>query len=69
MINDNVTEDQAKAVLNANIPIDKEEILELIKRVKTIPEEKRWFIVPDEIGNFPETLKTWHDFFFLNELV
>lgn len=69
MIEDNIAEDKAKAVLNANIPVDKEEILELIKRVKTIPEEKRWFIVPDEIGNFPETLKTWHDFFFLNELV
>lgn len=69
MINDNVTKDQAEAVLNTNIPIDKEEILELIKRVKTIPEEKRWFIVSDEIGNFPETLKIWHDFFFLSELV
>lgn len=69
MINGDVAGDKAKAVLNANIPIDTEEILELIERVKTIPEEKRWFIVSDEIVNFPETLKIWHDFFFLNELV
>jgi hypothetical protein len=69
MIKSDIAVDKAKAVLNADIPVDKEETLELIKRIKTIPEQKRWFIVLDEIGNFPEILKAWHDFFFLDKLV
>lgn len=69
MINNNTAQEKAKAILNADIPNNKEEILGLIERVKSLPKEKRWFIEPDEIVIFPKILKIWHDYFFLNELI
>jgi len=69
MINSNTKEDKARKILNANIPTNRDDILELSKRIKKLPTEERWFIIPDEIVNFPRILKTWHDYFFLNKII
>jgi len=65
MIKNNASEDKVEEILYANIPNRRGDILKLIEHVKTLPEEERWFIQLDEIGNFPKILKTWHDYFFL----
>jgi len=65
MIKNNASEDKVEEILYANIPNRRGDILKLIEQVKTLPEEERWFIQLDEIGNFPKILKTWHDYFFL----
>lgn len=69
MINNNVPEKKAKTILEADSPTKREEILKLASEIKGIPETERWFIELDEISNFPTILKTWHDHFFLQELV
>lgn len=69
MLDHNVAEEKARTILNANIPNNREEILKLIKRVESLPKEVRWFIEPEEIVNFPKSLKTWHDYFFLDNLI
>lgn len=52
-----------KEILNQDVPKSREEIRSLVERIKTIPEEDRWFIIADEIVNFPLLLKSWFDFF------
>jgi len=69
ILNSNISEAKARKILNAKAPTTKEEILVLIEQIKKIPKEQRWFIIPDEIINFPKILMTWHNFFFLDELV
>lgn len=65
----NISDEKAREIFFAEAPTTKEEILTLIEQVKKIPEERRWFILLDEIANFPKILKTWHSFFFLDELL
>jgi hypothetical protein len=67
ILNSNVADDKAKRILDAKGPTNKEEILTLIEHIKKITKEKRWFVVIDEIVNFPKILETWHNFFFLDE--
>ena len=69
ILNSNITDAKAVKILNTPAPTKKEEILALIEQIKTLPKEKRWFIIPNEIVNFPKILRAWHNFFFLNELV
>jgi len=69
ILNSNIADAKAIKLLNTNLPTKKEEILALLEQIKKIPKEERWFILPDEIVNFPKILRAWHSFFFLNELV
>lgn len=69
IIKNNVGEKEAKGILKADFAPNKEQILALIEKIKRLSEEKRWFIEPSEIGNFPKILKLWHDYFFLEELI
>jgi hypothetical protein len=69
ILNSNISETKARKILNAKAPTTKEEILVLIEQIKKIPKEQRWFIIPDEIINFPKILMMLHNFFFLDELV
>ena len=59
--------DSMKEILHQAIPKSREEIQRLVERIQTIPKEECWFIIPEEIVNFPTLLKLWHDF-FLNGL-
>ena len=68
IIESDITDTQANGILKRDVPT-REKIPGLIEHVKTISEELRWFIVPDEIANFPRLLRTWHDFFFFNEIL
>jgi len=68
ILNSNITDAEATKILNAHAPTRKEEILTLIEQIKKLPKEERWFIIPNEMVNFPKILRTWHSFFFLNEL-
>lgn len=69
ILTSNITDSKATTILNAEPPTKKEEILALTEQIKKIPKEKRWFILPNEIVNFPKILRAWHSFFFLNELL
>lgn len=69
ILNSNIADNKARKILSTKAPTNKEEILTLIEHIKKTPKEERWFIVPDEIVNFPRILKTWHNFFFFDELV
>ena len=68
MLNSTITGTKARKILNAEAPTTKKEILRLIEHIESIPKEKRWFIMPEEIENFPKILKAWHNFFFFDEL-
>jgi hypothetical protein len=68
ILNSNITDAEATKILNIHAPTRKEEILTLIEQIKKLPKEERWFIIPNEMVNFPKILRTWHSFFFLNEL-
>lgn len=68
ILNSNMEDTKATKILKLETPTTKEEILALTEQIKQIPKEKRWFILLDEIINFPKILRTWHSFFFLNEL-
>jgi len=68
MLNSSITGTKARKILNAGAPTTKEEILHLIEQIRRIRKEKRWFIIPEEIENFPKILKAWHNFFFFEEL-
>lgn len=67
ILNIDIEDAKATRILNANAPTTKEEILALAEQIKKLPKEKRWFIIPHEIVNFPKILKAWHSFFFLDE--
>jgi hypothetical protein len=69
IINGRVPEKKAKAILREDLPAKKEEIANLVRKIKSLPEKDRWFIELDEIVNFPRVLKTWHDHFFIQELI
>lgn len=69
MLNSKIASSKAIKILNTNAPTKKEEISALIEEIKKIPKEKRWFIIPNEIVNFPKILRAWHSFFFLDELI
>ncbi len=69
ILNSNIADAKAIKILSTNAPTKKEEILTLIEQIKKIPKEKRWFIIPNEIVNFPKILRAWHNFFFLDELI
>jgi len=62
-----ITGTKARKILNAGAQTTKE-ILHLTEQVRRIRKEKRWFIMPEEIENFPKILKAWHNFFFFEEL-
>jgi len=68
VLNSSITGTKARKILNAGTPTTKDEILHLIEQVRRICKEKRWFIIPEEIANFPKILKAWHNFFFFEEL-
>ncbi|MBM5806048.1 MAG: hypothetical protein FJZ49_08330 [Candidatus Verstraetearchaeota archaeon] len=68
MLNSSITGTKARKILNAGAPTTKEEILHLIGQIRRVRKEKRWFIIPEEIENFPKILKAWHNFFFFEEL-
>lgn len=68
MINNKMSDRNAKAILKAELPTKKEEISRLTKKLAGIPEKDRWFIDLDELSNFPKVLKNWHDLFFFEEL-
>ncbi|MGV9103459.1 MAG: nucleotidyl transferase AbiEii/AbiGii toxin family protein [Candidatus Thorarchaeota archaeon] len=63
-----MNEAKATQILSIQPPNTKEQILNLMKRIEKIRKDMRWFIVPDEIVNFPKILSTWHSFFYLEEL-
>lgn len=69
ILNSNITDAKAVKILNTPAPTKKEEIFALTEQIKKLPKEKRWFIIPNEIVNFPKILRAWHSFFFLNKLV
>ncbi len=69
MINSGQNEKNVKKILNTSIPNKTNEILNLLKQIEKIPKEKRWFIIPEEIKNFPKILKTWLDYFVLSEII
>jgi len=62
-IRSNLTATRIEEILHHDIPKSKEEIQKLLQRIQTVPKEQRWFIIPEEIVNFPSILKMWHDFF------
>jgi len=64
ILHDDIEATRATKILKISPPTTKEEILALAGQLKQIPEEKRWFIMPNEIVNFPKILRTWHSFFF-----
>jgi len=64
-IRDDLTSNRMKEILYGTVPKSREEIQRLAERIRTIPEEERWFIMPEEIVNFPVLLKSWHDFFLV----
>lgn len=64
ILHDDIEATRATKILKISPPTTKEEILALAEQLKQIPEEKRWFIMPNEIVNFPKILRTWHSFFF-----
>lgn len=64
ILHDDIEAIEATKILKISPPTTKEEILALAEQLKQIPEEKRWFIMPNEIVNFPKILRTWHSFFF-----
>lgn len=68
ILNSNIADATAMKILRTNAPTKKEEILALMAQINKIPKEKRWFITPDEIVNFPKILRSWHSFFLLDEL-
>ncbi len=68
ILNNKVEHAKATKILKLKTPTAEEEILALAEQIKQIPEEKRWFIMLDEIVNFPKILRAWHSFFFLDEL-
>lgn len=68
ILHKNVEDTKAIKILKLNAPTTKEEILALAEQIKQIPEEKRWFIMLDEIVNFPKILRTWHSFLVSNGL-
>lgn len=65
ILHNDIEATEATKILKLNPPTTQEEILALAEQMKQIPEEKRWFIMPNEIANFPKILRTWHSFFFL----
>ena len=69
ILNSNIADTEARKILNAEAPATKEEILVLMEQIKKVSKGQRWFIVIDEIVNFPKILKAWHNFFFFDELV
>lgn len=69
ILNSNIADAEAIKILNSDGPTEREEILTLIEQIKKVPKEERWFIIPNEIVNFPKIFRAWHSFFFLNELV
>lgn len=68
ILNSNLKDTRAGEILNIQPPNTKEQILTLMEHIKRIPKDMRWFIIPDEIVNFPKVLSAWHSFFFLDEL-
>lgn len=68
MVQMNLSEEKVKAILRSGIPAKKEEIEQIISKIEGIPVKDRWFIQSDEITNFPRLLKTWHDYFFIDEI-
>lgn len=69
MLNSNISGTKARRILSIKPPTTKEEILPLIEELGRIRNEGSWFIIPKDIENFPKILRTWHSFFFLDELV
>ena len=69
VVNRNVREDKAKAVLEVDSTANRRQISELLKDIELLSNEKRWFIEPSEIGNFPQILSLWHNYFFLEEII
>lgn len=68
MVQMNLSEEKVKAILRSGIPAKKEEIKPIISKIEGIHVKDRWFIQSDEITNFPRLLKTWHDYFFMDEI-
>ena len=68
MVQMNLSEEKMKAILRSGIPAKKEEIKPIISKIEGIHVKDRWFIQLDEITNFPRLLKTWHDYFFMDEI-
>lgn len=68
MVQMNLSEEKMKAILRSGIPAKKEEIKPIISKIEGIHVKDRWFIQSDEITNFPRLLKTWHDYFFMDEI-
>jgi len=65
MVQLDLSEEEIKAILKANIPSKIEEIKSVAAKIAAIPEQDRWFIQLDELVNFPRILQAWHDYFFL----
>lgn len=68
ILNSNISDTKAREILRVKAPTTRKEILALMDQFKKIPKERRWFIIFDEIINFPKILRAWHSFFFLDEL-
>jgi len=69
MINNKMNGEKAMELLTSDFSTRKEDILRLIKQIESLSDEERWFIEKSEIKNFPKVLKTWHDFFFVEDLM
>lgn len=68
ILNSKLKDTRAGQILNIQPPNTEKQILALVERIRRIPKDMRWFIIPDEIVNFPKVLSAWHSFFFLDEL-
>jgi len=69
IINTQTPVNKAREILDATVPTRKEDVLKIANKIEKLPKEERWFIIPEEIVNFPKILKTWQSYFFLNEII
>jgi hypothetical protein len=60
-------QEKAQTFIRSSPPSNKEEIESIASKIESISEEDRWFIQLNELINFPRILKTWYDYFFLDE--
>ena len=69
MLYSRTKEADARKILNTSVPNRSEDISDLVKQIKELPQAERWFVIPTEIVNFPRVLRTWYDYFILSELI
>ena len=68
LVRKNATAEKAKAILHSN-PIDALGLSTLIRRIRDVEKEKRWFIDLEEITAFHEILANLYKYFYIDELL